>query len=237
MPSLQGMSLGGRLEPELLCSQVMFCSFLSNKGAMAGTFIAVGLAGVLGIWLVASFMIRRRRRAAREARHLEYENDMVAYEKKHGLDVELAPAPSQAHHGGHNAADDSFGDEPSRAHADLDDVAVLAPANAYPDRSLHYGYGQQNAAYEQGAYDQTQYAQHQHAAYDQNAYQQHGQAAAYGQDYPQNQYIDYPPAQAEHDPNYSVHQYHYPETGYGYQGAMNQAQQPHPASGNAGYAQ
>ncbi|KAI0772016.1 hypothetical protein BD413DRAFT_604146 [Trametes elegans] len=93
--------------------------FFDNKGAVAGTFSAVG---VVALGAVVAAVIYAKRRAAR----LQDEEDMTYFEKYNG-----ANADSHDGHGG----DISFGND----HTSDTQVMTHAAADAYPDRSMHYG--------------------------------------------------------------------------------------------------
>jgi hypothetical protein len=198
-------------------------SFLSNKGAVAGTFLAVGAAALLGIWLLINFLQRRMRRARRAARERQYEEDMaVGYEKKGPHDVELEPSTR-----GHDDPDASFGNHVHGSADDMDDVAAVAPANAYPDRAVHYGY-------DQAAYNNNYAAQPYGQQY------VHGQEYAHGQEYT-NYGVEYPPTQAGaqyggYDAHYQQQQY--PDYNQQHSGYQQQPQYPAGAQGHqAAYAE
>lgn len=109
-------------------------SFFDNKGAVAGTFAAVG-AALIGAIIFA--IVLAKRRAAR----LQDEEDMTYFEKyestpastntfavNDGPRTPTEPEMSYADHGSARGMD--VNDEPLAAHA--------AP-DAYPDRAMHFG--------------------------------------------------------------------------------------------------
>jgi hypothetical protein len=181
--------------------------FLANKGAMAGTFIALGFAGIFIIWIFANFIRRRVRRARRDARERQYE-DM--YEKG-GNGVELEQK-------GDHDPDASFGNHV--IDNDVDDVAVMATPAAYPDRAVHYGYDQSGMAHQ--AYVQDYATQAHGQGYVNQAHGQEYANPAYGQEYANYGYsVDYPPRAGQ---GYGAHDYQqsqyqgYPAQGQGHQG-------------------
>lgn len=96
-------------------------SFFDNKGAVAGTFFAVGLA-VIGLIITAVVLLKRRRRRFR------HEEDEIYFEKYHEPPVQESDSP----HIGHG----------SGPHESSHDVAAMtyARTDAYPDRAIHHGW-------------------------------------------------------------------------------------------------
>ena len=115
------------------------CSFFANKGAVAGTFTAVGLVALAAIAAIGMHIMRRRS-------HAKDEEDAAYFEKYSSDHDDLT---SNSPHGasvgdGAGATADAY-----YAHgknASLAQITTPAASDAYPDRSLHYGYGDASAS-------------------------------------------------------------------------------------------
>ena len=97
-------------------------SFFDNKGAVAGTFSVVGVVALGGI--IVAFLYAKRRAA-----RLQDEEDMTYFEKYNGPSERASSPTDMSFIGGAGGRED-LNDAPMATHA---------AADAYPDRSMHYG--------------------------------------------------------------------------------------------------
>ncbi len=97
--------------------------FFQNKAAVGATFSIIGIVGGLAAIMAVLTIMKRRRRAAREARE-----DEEYFDKYQSMDFG-EPIP-------HSPRD--FGTGSGEASV-MDTGMNAAPADAYPDRAIHYG--------------------------------------------------------------------------------------------------
>lgn len=116
----------------------MFClvSFFDNKGAVAGTFTAIGLVVLAAVVGTVTYFVRKHK-------HTRDEED-AAYFEKDDQDGDYFGSAASPHgasaqaDGGVSASSEAYyghGRNPSMAQ-----VMTPAAPDAYPDRTLHYGY-------------------------------------------------------------------------------------------------
>jgi len=126
-------------------------SFLEHKGAAAGVFTVVGLAGLGIIIGAAMFIIKRQRRYEQDEEGVHFEKYNDSHEPSHDM--------AEAGTGGYGTM------EP----ASTEVLTPMAGQDAYPDRAIHYGPsmgqeyatanhdGYNNEGYNNEGYDNQQY--------------------------------------------------------------------------------
>ncbi|KAA1466702.1 hypothetical protein DENSPDRAFT_876741 [Dentipellis sp. KUC8613] len=103
--------------------------FFHNPGAVAGTFVTIGVLALIVIVVVGTRFVRRRR----AARRMSDEDDAAYFEPKFPVNHTYSDIGDSSH------SRPDLGSGPLGASA-TSVAAAPATAEAYPDRAIHYGH-------------------------------------------------------------------------------------------------